>query len=135
KRPGDVELGDLPQMRTLLRAAVKAHHVVSTHSVQLWVTEFAWNSNPPRKGAAPMALAARWTAESLYEAWRCGVSLFTWFGLEDEPKPSPFQGGLYFLSSSLDTARPKPVLTAFRFPFVAYLGKSAVTVWGRDATS
>jgi hypothetical protein len=25
--------------------------------------------------------------------------------------------------------------TAFRFPFVAYLGKGTVRVWGRDATS
>jgi len=27
------------------------------------------------------------------------------------------------------------VLTAFRFPFVAYLHGSTVSVWGRDATS
>jgi hypothetical protein len=25
--------------------------------------------------------------------------------------------------------------TAFRFPFVAYLGKGTVKIWGRDATS
>jgi hypothetical protein len=29
----------------------------------------------------------------------------------------------------------KPVRTAFRFPFVAYLGRGGVAVWGRDATS
>jgi hypothetical protein len=29
----------------------------------------------------------------------------------------------------------KPVHTAFRFPFVAYLGRGSVSVWGRDATS
>jgi hypothetical protein len=27
------------------------------------------------------------------------------------------------------------VRTAFRFPFVAYLGRGTVSVWGRDATS
>jgi hypothetical protein len=27
------------------------------------------------------------------------------------------------------------VFTAFRFPFVAYLGKKGIRVWGRDATS
>ena len=64
-----------------------------------------------------------------------GVSLVTWFDLQDRPSPSPYQSGLYFHSSSLKTARPKPVRTAFRFPFVAYLGKSVVSVWGRDATS
>jgi Cellulase (glycosyl hydrolase family 5) len=133
--PGDVELGNLPQMRALLRAAVNDHHVVSTHSVQFWVTEFAWDSKPPRRGAAPMALASRWTAESLWQAWRSGVSLLTWFGLEDQSGASPYKSGLYFHAKSLESARPKPVLTAFRFPFVAYLHKTAVYVWGRDATS
>ena len=135
KTPGDVELGNLSQMRTLLRAGVKAHHVVSTRSVQFWVTEFAWDSKPPRRGAAPMALAARWTAESLWQAWRSGVSLLTWFGLEDLPGSSPYKSGLYFYASSLEDAQPKPVRTAFRFPFVAYLRRSSVQVWGRDATS
>ena len=133
--PDDVELGNLAQMRSLLRAGVNDHHVVSTGSVPFWVTEFSWDTKPPRRGAAPMALAARWTAESLWQAWRSGVSLFTWFGLEDQPGSSPYKSGLYFHASSLDQAQPKPVLTAFRFPFVAYLGRSSVSVWGRDATS
>jgi Cellulase (glycosyl hydrolase family 5) len=135
RTPDDVELGNLSQMRRLLQAAVKDGHVVSTHSVEFWVTEFAWDSKPPRKGAAPMALAARWTSESLWQAWRSGVSLLTWFCLEDRSGSSPYKSGLYFHASSLENARPKPVLTAFRFPFVAYLHRSTVNVWGRDATS
>jgi hypothetical protein len=131
----NVELGDLPKMRALLQAGVRLNHVVSASPVQFWVTEFSWDSAPPRKNAAPMALAARWTAESLYQAWRSGVSLLTWFGLEDRRSPSPYQSGLYFHAHSLDAARPKPVLTAFRFPFVAYLHRRTVSVWGRDATS
>jgi hypothetical protein len=43
--------------------------------------------------------------------------------------------GLYFHASSVARARPKPVLTAFRFPFVAYRHPSTVSIWGRDATS
>lgn len=135
KTPGDVELGNLSQMRTVLRAGVGDGHVVSPHPVQFWITEFAWDSKPPRRGAAPLALAARWTAESLWQAWRSGVSLLTWFGLEDKAGTSPYKSGLYFHASSLANARPKPVLTAFRFPFVAYLHRSTVSVWGRDATS
>ena len=131
----NVELGDLPKMRAVLQAGVRLNHVVSANPVQFWVTEFSWDSRPPRPRAAPLALAARWTAESLYQAWRSGVSLLTWFGLVDQPSPSPYQSGLYFYAPSLDQARPKPVLTAFRFPFVAYLHKKTVTVWGRDATS
>jgi len=135
KRADDVSLGDLPKMRALLRAAVRLHHVASVHPVQFWVTEFSWDTNPPRKHAAPVALEARWTAESLYQMWRSGVSLVTWFLLQDRPSPSPYQSGLYFHSKSLTHARAKPMRTAFRFPFVAYLGRGTVSIWGRDATS
>jgi Cellulase (glycosyl hydrolase family 5) len=133
--PDDVELGDLPRMRSALQAGVRLHHVVSAHPVKFWVTEFGWDSKPPRPRAAGMALAARWTAESLHQMWRSGVSLVTWFDLQDRPSPSPYQSGLYFHATSLAHARPKPVLTAFRFPFVAYLHGSTVSVWGRDSTS
>ena len=131
----DVELGDLPRMRALLKAGVRLHHIVSAHPVQFWVTEFGWDTNPPRPHAASLSLGARWTAESLHQMWLSGVSLVTWFLLQDFPSPSPYQSGLYFYSPSLDAARAKPVLTAFRFPFVAYLGKKTVSVWGRDGTS
>jgi cellulase (glycosyl hydrolase family 5) len=133
--PDDVSLGDLPKMRALLQAGVRLHHVVSARPAEFWVTEVGWDSSPPRPHAAPLALAARWTAETLYSAWHSGVSLLTWFGLEDQRSPSPYQSGLYFHSRSLQNPRPKPVLTAFRFPFVAYLRRSTVRVWGRDATS
>ncbi len=136
KLPDDVELGDLPRMRALLQAGERLHHVVSTRRVQFWVTEFGWDTNPPRPHAASLSLAARWTAESLHQMWLSGVTLVTWFLLEDFPSPSPYQSGLYFHASSLADARAKPSLTAFRFPFVAYLGKKkTVSVWGRDATS
>jgi hypothetical protein len=134
-RKDDVSLGDLPEMRTLLRAAVKLHQISSTHAVQFWVTEFSWDTQPPRRHAAPVGLAARWTEEALYQMWRSGVSLVTWFCLEDQGGVSPYQSGLYFHASSLARARAKPVRTAFRFPLVAYLGKGTVRVWGRDATS
>jgi hypothetical protein len=137
KLPDDVELGDLPRMRALLQAGVRLHNVVSANPVQFWVTEFGWDTNPPRPHAASLSLASRWTAESLHQMWLSGVSLVTWFLLQDYPSPSPYQCGLYFNSSSIESARAKPVLTAFRFPFVAYLGKkkTTVSVWGRDATS
>jgi len=135
KLPDDVELGDLPKMRAVLQAGVRLHHIVSAQPVQFWVTEFGWDTYPPRKHAASVSLAARWTAESLHQMWLSGVSLVTWFLIEDYPSPSPYQSGLYFHASLLENARAKPSLTAFRFPFVAYLGKKSVSVWGRDATS
>ena len=122
-------------MRALLKAAVRLKNVVAAHPVQFWVTEFGWNTNPPRKHSPSLGLAARWTAESLHQMWLSGVSLVTWFLLDDLPPPSYYQSGLFFHSSSVDLARPKPVLTAFRFPFVAYRHRSTVSVWGRAATS
>jgi hypothetical protein len=99
------------------------------------VTEFGWDTNPPRPKAATLGLAARWTAESLYQMWRSGVNLVTWFLLQDYASPSPYESGFYFGEEPLDRAASKPSLTAFRFPFVAYLHRGYVSVWGRDATS
>jgi Cellulase (glycosyl hydrolase family 5) len=135
KTPGDVMLGDLPKMRSVLKAGVRLHHVISKRPVQFWVTEFGWDTHPPRPNAASLKLAARWTSESLYQMWRSGISLVTWYLLQDFPSPSPLQSGLFFLGDSLETARAKPTLTAFRFPFVAYGHKRSVSIWGRDATS
>jgi hypothetical protein len=131
----DVSLGDLPKMLAVLQAGVRLGHVVSAHPVQFWVTEFGWDTNPPRKHAASLNLAARWTAESLHQMWLSGVTMVTWFLLEDYPSPSPYQSGLYFHASSLANVRAKPVRAAFRFPFVAYLHHSRVSLWGRVATS
>ena len=135
KRTDDVSLGDLSKMRALLKAAVKLHRITSTHPVQFWVTEIGWDTNPPRKHGVPLSLEARWTAESLFQMWRSGVTLATWFLLQDQASPSPYQSGLFFHSKTLKTAKAKPMRTPFRFPFVAYLGKGTVRIWGRDATS
>jgi hypothetical protein len=135
KNPDDVSLGDLPKMRSLLQAGVRLHRVISPHPVKFWVTEFSWDTNPPRRHAAPTSLAARWTAEALYQMWRSGVSLVTWFGLQDRGGSSQYQSGLFRHAASLNKAKAKPVRTAFRFPFVAYLGRGRVSIWGRNATS
>jgi hypothetical protein len=130
--PDDVSLGDLPKMRALLVAAQNAGHIVSRHAVDFWVTEFSWDTNPPDPHALPIALQARWTAEALYQMWRSGITLVTWWLLQDQPYPaSSFQSGLYFGRAPLASARAKPTLTAFRFPFVAYLRGNGVYLWGR----
>jgi hypothetical protein len=135
RQPNDVEVGDLPKMRMLLNTGVRLHQIVSTRPPQFWVTEFGWNTGPPDARALPLRLAARWTAESLHQMWLSGITLVTWFLLQDNPSPTPYQSGLYFDSPSITTARAKPTLTAFRFPFVAYLKGGTVSIWGRDATS
>jgi hypothetical protein len=141
----DVMIGDLPTMRQMLTAAVAAHHVVTRQKIQFWVDEFSYDSRPPDPSnlAVPVLLHARWVSESLYQMWRSGVSLATWFLLRDEPvvQPTPGgygQSGLYSnqtLTRDLKDDRPKPALAAFRFPFVAYRKGKRVTVWGRTPKS
>jgi hypothetical protein len=150
--PKDVALADLPKVRKVLNGAWTGGHILTPTAPQLWVTEFAYNTHPasPSDLTLPISLSGRYTAESLYQMWRSGASLGTWFLVRDEPiTKSPFQCGLYFAGSAADLSkdRPKPALTAFRFPFVAYQGtppagpsvkktsKKVVTVWGRTPTS
>ena len=122
----DVSLGDLAKARRILDQAIRAHRVVSTRPVQFWITEFSWDSKPPDSGGVPLGLEAQWVSEALFRAWQAGVSMFTWFLLRDQPRPSDFQSGLY-----LRNWQAKPALVAFRFPFVALRHARSVYVWGR----
>ena len=119
----------------MLAAAWRLHHVGARAAPALWVTEFSWDTNPPDPKALPIAIQARWTAEALYHMWTDGVSVVMWFLLRDMPPSTPFQSGLYFAGATLAEDRPKPTLTAFRFPFVAYPRRSGTFVWGRAPDS
>jgi hypothetical protein len=132
----DVELGDLGKLRQLLNAAERAGRIEGRfRQVPLWVTEFAWDSNPPEPGGLAMRTLDRWTAEALHVAWQAGVSHFFWFPLRDRPRGGSFsqtlQGGLYFRGPTPGQDEPKEALRAFRFPFVAYPGPRGLAVWGR----
>jgi hypothetical protein len=123
----DVSLGDLGKMRAVLDAATKAHHIVSRAPVAFWVTEFSWDSDPPDPGGVPTNLLERWVPQALYQMWRNGVSLVTWFLLEDQPlSSSPYQSGLFEGNGD-----PKPYMEGFRFPLVAFPRGGQVYVWGR----
>ena len=137
--PDDVSLGDLPQMRRVLKAARRRGTIVSTGPVRFWVDEFSWDSRPPDPGAIPSALHARWVAESLYRMWRNGVSLVAWLQLMDNRFTgrcgNPYQSGFYRWAPTIASARPKRSLAAYRFPFVAFRQRGRVLVWGRTPGS
>ena len=135
--PDDVSLADLPEMRRLLDAALRAGKIVSRRPVRFWVTEFSWDTSPPDPKGVPARTHARWVSEALYRMWSNGISLVTWFQLRDEPfsRSSYLQSGLYYRGSSIERDRPKPALSAFRFPFVALPSPGGATVWGRTPTS
>jgi hypothetical protein len=125
----DIGVADLPEMRALLKAAIRSNRVRHSRPVGFWATELGWISKPPRGDGVPLRLHARWVAEALYRSWRAHVSLVTWFPLVDVPRSiGPYQSGLYF-ANGVD-AKTRSVL-AFRFPFVAYVRSAQVYVWGR----
>lgn len=88
-----------------------------------------------------MKIETRWVAEALYRSWKAGVSHFFWYSLRDEPPDpgrsfsEPGQAGLYFRGATLAQDRPKRMLYAFRFPFVAYHRRAGLFFWGRTPTS
>ena len=130
--PDDASLGDLPEVRQVLDAAVRAGHVRSRGKPRFWVTEFSWDSRPPDPHGVPTALHTRWVAEALYRMWLNGVSLVTWHSLRDLPLSTSFsQSGLFYRGRTIAKDRPKPALRAFRFPLVAFTEGERVRVWGR----
>jgi hypothetical protein len=134
--PDDVSLGDLPEMNALLRAGERAGKVVGDSPAQFWVTEFSWDSQPADARGLPLQLHARWSAEALYQMWKSGVTLATWFLLVDQTREEGFaQSGLYQRAADGGPGAAKPVLKSFRFPFVAYKRGNGLLVWGRTPTS
>lgn len=131
--PDSVWIGNLSSLHTLIRAAQRAGTLVSRGPAQLWVTEFGWNTNPPNPAGVPVALDGRWIAEALYRMWAAGVTVASYFDLRDDVSPgSIFHSGLYSACpGGLTCDQPKPALTAFRFPFVAFTAGHRVLVWGR----
>jgi hypothetical protein len=136
KVSGGIELGDLPKMNSLLQSAWTLGAINRPNAPQFWVTEVGWSSKPPNTKGVPIGLETRWMAETMYQIWKSGATVGTWFLLQDQPSSTPFQSGLYLRSNVLANATSKPLLNPFTFPFVAYLkagGKALI--WGRDTTS
>jgi hypothetical protein len=129
----DILVGDLGKVDTLLNAARRLNHL----KARLWADEWSWFTNPPDKevGDAPLT-AARYTAYSMYEMWKAGVSLVVWFRAMDPEtapanSPSFINGGGLYTSSG----KPKPMMRAFSFPVVAGVSGGRGFAWGRAPVS
>ena len=101
----------------------------------MWITEVSYDSNPPDPNGVPIAEQARWLEQALAELWRAGAQAIFWNQVGDQaPIPSygeTAQSGVYYING-----RPKPALTAYRFPLVAWrTGRSTLEVWGRAPAS
>jgi hypothetical protein len=129
--PGDVLIGDMDEVHALVKAADRLRTAVPRTRHPIWVTEFAWLTNPPnRQLGDPGPLAARYVAYSMYEMWKSGVSLVIWQQVLDEPYADFVGGGLCF-----NSGRPKLNLQAFAFPVVASVGGGRGLAWGRAPVS
>ncbi len=142
----NVQLGDLPKLKALLKAADKAGRISGdTRQTPLWVSEMAWDSRGPDPGGVPMNLLKRWTSEAMFRSYQAGVRVFMWYSLRDQdrgtrPWSETTQAGLFFRGATIDADRAKPIRQAFRFPFVAFTRnktkkKKGISIWGRTATS
>jgi Cellulase (glycosyl hydrolase family 5) len=133
--PDSVSIGQLPRLARVLRAAIKQGRVISSRPVQLWVTEFGWDTNPPDPQGVPLRLQARWISEAFYRMWKAGVTVASWFQMRDGFGDSArFADGLYSVCpenpTDLRCDRPKVSFDSFRFPFVAFRHGRKVSIWG-----
>ena len=140
--PDDVSLGDLPEVRKVAKAAKRYRKVVTkAKRIDLWVTEFSWDSKGPDPGGVPMKRLSQWVPAALQQAWRAGVSKFFWLTLRDWPRADglPYsqtiEGGLYFRGPTVKQDRAKPILKAFRFPLTAARKRRGIALWGRTPSS
>jgi hypothetical protein len=132
--PYDASTPDLGRVVSVLRGAEKAG-TTNGGKHPVWVSEFWWDSKPPNPVGAKLATQARWVEQSLYLFWKAGASLAINFQIADNNlRPNVhagFQSGVYFMDG-----RPKPSLTAFRFPFVTNrTTRTKLEAWGKAPES
>ena len=128
----DASTPDLGRVVDVLRAAERLGTVSPAGKHPVWVTEFWWDSKPPNSVGAPLLTQARWIEQSMYLFWKAGASAAISFQIADSTlRPNEhagLQAGVYFTDG-----RPKPSLTAFRFPFVtSRINRNTLEAWGKS---
>ena len=130
-KAGDVLVADMGEVDALVTAANRWHTATPNIKHPIWVTEFAWPTNPPDGALGDSdSAAARYVAYSMYEMLKSGVSLVIWQTVLDRPADELSGGGLFFSSG-----KPKLTLQAFAFPVVASVNSGHAYVWGRAPVS
>lgn len=134
--PDDMAIGDLPEVKRALRAAERHDRVIGDARHGIWVTEYWWQTRPPREQDAfpTPAEQARWIAEAQMEFWLLDIPVGIMYSIRDEPfnpAKQTFQAGVYFANGVA-----KPSLPAARFPVAAKRrSRKRVYVWTRPPQS
>lgn len=140
----EVAISDAGKITGLLRQAERLHTALPAGAKQVWVTELNWESAPQSPQGVPADLQASWISRALHRLWVAGVSLVAWQFLVD-PYPGvraatptgggveyPRPAGLYSagVDGNPESAKPKPFLRGFTFPFDPLrVNKRQVRVW------
>ncbi|MBI4898118.1 MAG: hypothetical protein HY827_07100 [Actinobacteria bacterium] len=123
---GNVFVADVPVLARMLRVAERSH-LTHVPRPPLWVTEFAWFTNPPNKSVGdPPRIAAARAMEALYRLWSAGVSCVTWSLLYDASGGLVPGGGLLYADGS-----EKPTFDALRIPLFVGRSGGRTVFWGR----
>ncbi len=140
----DVSISDAAKITGLLAQAERLGTALPAGVKPVWVTELNWESAPQAPGGVPARLQAAWISRALHRLWVAGVSLVDWQFLVDpypaERASTPTGGlveyqrptGLYSAGLGGDpaSARPKPFLAGFAFPFDPLrVDRRRVRVW------
>jgi hypothetical protein len=80
----DVSLGDLPEMRAVLKAAYRNGMIQSRGPPGFWVTEFSWDTAAPDPHGLPLRLHALDRRSALPDVERGGEPSH----LADSPRPA-----------------------------------------------
>lgn len=108
--PDDLLVSNIGSLRKTVRAAERAGTLLPRGRRPLWVSEIWWLTHPPSPNGFSLRFQAEFLEQALYRLWKAGVQSVIWYQITDA---GGFPTGLYFADG-----RPKPSLTAFRFPFV-----------------
>jgi hypothetical protein len=95
---------------------------------RIWLTEYAYQTNPPDRFGVSPALAARYVGEAARRVYTAPkVDMLIHYLYRDEPDIARWQSGLETLQG-----KPKATLHATMFP-LAQIGRSGerTTVWGQ----
>jgi hypothetical protein len=130
--PDDATTADFKNVVKVLRAAERANTVATHGRHPAWATELWWASDPPqRHHSVSLSKQARWIEQAFYVLWKQGASAVVYLGVRDADGPTR-RGDLFGSGLLFADGRPKPALTAFRFPFVTNRdGGRRLEAWGK----
>jgi hypothetical protein len=124
----DVSVPDLGKLTRIQNRAVSVGRALPGRHKQLWVTEFGYDSNPPNPGGVSLTRQAMFLEQAMYTFWQEGVSTAVWYLIRDQAAgfaQNTYYTGLYFYNGTA-----KPVVEAFRFPFLLWPSGTHNQVWG-----